>query len=368
MFRPGNRRALIEIIDKLGQAFPLHTVDCERLACGFVGINVVCDVTIFFWGILCQWKSFVVAPELTYADLHPILCETGPWSAEVKDPSPIVGLEAAKQLCTPPLDKNPWRRVNTWLARDAILRLWKDGCLVTARPRAEQDFADILSGSEFTASPCNTRSSTVVRAFQAWWTAWCGQLAEILRDGRQGTFVENDPAQQRQATALSLADRLADSVLLDLVKTKNNQLTNCIQQLNKVHGSPVPSGSVALLTTQWLAALEANEDYVLQASDIRTVKSVIDSVGRQDRWPRLEGIARQFSSGDQIPSAFLPTLVGEWQEVERTLRMRGLPANWGQSRLVADLLFFPLPLRVDRWCSYVQYFGFSCVEQRPIGH
>ncbi len=136
--------------------------------------------------------------------------------------------------------------------------------------------------------------------------------------------------------------------------------------------APMPPGWLGQTASRLLAAWQGKRDLRFQSADSRALGSLL-------LWLAAHGLAKRIVAGGNLrqpplePLAFeaatqtipwgapsgLPALVSLWALLERIVRTRGLPANWGTSRPVADLFFCPLPVDFTAWYNTARtVYGF----------
>jgi hypothetical protein len=188
----------------------------------------------------------------------------------------------------------------------------------------------------------------VVQAFGDWWQGAVGGLVRLWRqhDWHQAPVV------RRQLGGL-LARELGGTCqqLSTLVGTKNNQLWNCLQQLNQACGGPCPApdGWLAVLGGQVLAAWEAGEDFGFTPADLQhlnTLAGWLPAAGLAHRQLDLRKVFAGFLTAPAAEAVFphtrLQDVVVVLNRLCAEIPLRGLPPDWPARPLVPDLFAYPV--------------------------
>ncbi len=326
--------------------------ECRLLAHGFVGCNLVIDLTDFF-GPLLRQDPAPVSGALTFRDLHAYLVNP-PTTAERQALATLAGL--------PPGPAHlPWCAINLWLALEAYLRVLFRTAQAGWTNIAWHTFEQVLAPAGLGPAPCNSPTPPVAKAFEEWWAVAADRLTDLLANQlwpNRASFTTN-----LQVAGLLRRELDCAGPLVQLVAQKNNRLTNCISQLNQGLAAPVPPGWLGEVGGRLAAAAERGQTFTLSAADadgLGQMLSWLTAHGLDGRLAALAGgpahallhsLARQ-QAPQQVPhyEKGLPLLLDGWQALVRVAATRGLPDGWGVSRPVEDLFFYPLvQMSFARW-------------------
>ena len=394
MIRAEDESRLASLRTTLAVANPLSTGDCRRLTEGFIACNVVMDLTWFFWQVV-ERRPGRIRGNLTYRDVHkflaallvnPVALHANP-PVQPAQPHPIDVLVSPQ--VTANMDRlygrrNPWRAIHLWMALEAVTRVLTGRGSRGAFQRATETFECILRQDRQTPVEFHDRGSAVSQAFDAWWKACADELTALLRTQLRDLLS----VRSRRELARLLAIGLESSHLSELVKLtglKNNRLTNCIGQVNKVLPRPnVPVGWLERTASEMLGARERQGTYQLGSADLRCLAKVIDwIIDNHFEDTVVWEISRPPRTAVSLRGKTLEQALGAWQDLCNLVRMRNLPplrdrnqppirmaggppvrmrqiaAYWARSQPVRDLFSYPIRGSFRRWVIHARLYGLT---------
>ncbi len=367
MVRAENACWLLEVRDKVAQAHSLEPDEVERLAHGFVICNVAMDLARLARRLLAG-RPWVLVNNVTYWQVGQSLLTAANDSASTQRSTSmareissqgklecLVNEAAARDARTRWGRRNPWREINFWVACEAVLRLLPGQRQQSVYDWSRGTFARIVKTRVSRPAACCQRNSRVSEGFRKWWVQTVETLCQLWQQN-SGAAV---PKGGVQSLAVVLGDRLVASDLVQLLAHKNIQLRICIGQINGDLEPPVSAGWLHQTISRLLFTSVAQRDCLLKATDCRHLASLVlwtaqnrlgaGVAGSPANDSLLWGFVRNADQPTLVPAVHVHKLLCEIKELERAVRMRRLPADWGRSLHVQDLFCSPVRWRFRRW-------------------
>lgn len=365
-------RWLVEMRDKTGQGVPLSSPECERLACGFAACTLVMDLARSL-GRLTSGSDHRVAGPTDYTALLAHLMgaleteagrpvEDAFWDQLVSDST---AAEWEKQFGW----RNPWREMHQWLFLGMVSKAAANPADVRAKGFAHRTCCRVLTPGQRDAVEGATGNESLERDWtHRWWPRCLQSLKAVFCD----SIWKEGGSLGARALARLLASRLDHSDLVRLVKHKNNYLVYCTGRLNRaIDRPPLPEGWFGRCISQLADARAIGENAWLSREDCRCLAVLVEwleanglreRVGTPPRYlegAQIRGIARTTSEGVTVPAERLDVLWQELVGVDRAVRMRCLPADWGSRRPIQDLFSFSLKSSMRRWRQRAKAYGLA---------
>ena len=347
----------------------LTSEQCQQLATGFVGCNVVIDVTEFLCQVVKQSTKEIV-PGIRYADIQKSWNGNGSVHA-----GEIVGPLAGEESFLRSHD--PWYCINRWLAVEAIIRVVEEADVAEGERRRVGDIvlsiykSDTLDDALGPRS-CSARSSAAIYGFTTWWGAYTSALASILAQLKLmlddlsevparivkrmiGRTIANqiDSGGDKHAGRRT-AGTVNPPAIYSLTARKNNQLHQCIASMNKDVTIPeiARTGWVRDTVQCLIDAKERRRRFSFRPDAFRKLSTLLDWVTEKDvergdgrRLAALDEIVAQRRG--RIDGDGIDRVIDELNELANVLRFRGRPVDWANYRPVEDLFGKPLIAEFD---------------------
>jgi hypothetical protein len=353
MFRATKPGWLTDLLDRAFSGHVLQRNECQELAAGFVGCNLVANLTEFVANIGNAGPGSVFGGQEppSFANLRGWLNQPPP---DWKSLTHLTGPRGAAAMAGGPHHFDPWWQIDRWLGIEAFLHLLAPRLAAAGPPPsafgpATATAEGVPAVSRLQPPPCRQRNPAVAQAFATWWHA---TVECLVRLWRQHDWHQQVPLVRQQLGGL-LARELGTACqpLATLVGTRNNQLGNCLQQLNQARGGPCPTpdGWLALLGSQVVAAWEADDDFGFTQTDLQhlhTLAGWLPTVGLAPCELDLRTVFAGFLTPPAVeavfPNTHLQEVVVVLNQLLAAIPIRGLPSNWSVRPLVPDLFAYPV--------------------------